>query len=160
MQRISSKNKSIIESLSLYIRNHNNNAPELISKLAEDLNNVDFKETLIEVDKQLLLELLKASLTYCVATYTLYQYPRFIKTNAILILSHLINGGIKFNQRAPLAPYMNQLINELRNMLPTNHEKIETLLEMFNFEFNANHYYECAIQIHNQKLEEINNAQS
>lgn len=166
MLRISQKNKSIIESLSLFIQNHSEHAPELISKLANELCNVEFKDVLVESDKHLLNIVVKASLTYCTATYSLNQYPKFIQNTSVLMLSNLITGVLQFNQRTSLAGYMNELITSIRNTLPTSSNslinqdvrKVEALIKMFNFEFDINYFYDCAIKIHHDKLEEINHA--
>lgn len=157
IKKISPIKKSILESLSLYMQQHTNHSDELITSLTIELTNKNFVQSLIEQDRVLLNATIKITIAYCIAYHTLNKYPTFIKSNAVLVVFNLLNGVLKINQRLPLAELLNNYVNDLQ-LITSNDEqalKIEILLKMFDLEFNINEFYDVAINIHNQKLLEL-----
>jgi hypothetical protein len=163
MSSIINYQKEIAESLNLYIKNHNQNAPELISKLSNQLCDRDFQHTLIEYDRKLLNRIVKIGLTYCIGTYSLNQYCKLIRDRSgyHLIVANLITGLLKFNQRNWMAKYMSELLAEVQQMLNMGQsiQKIKPLIHVYCLDFECSNFYNIVIDVHDNKLEEINNAQ-
>ncbi|MDD3266556.1 MAG: hypothetical protein PHC75_05175 [Burkholderiales bacterium] len=149
MFKIPKSKKDIADSLDLYIKNHNDKSQQLITQLSEDLCNTTIKHSLIDYDRSLLINIIKISLTYCIATYKLNRYPKFINatTGLNLIIASLINGLLKFNQRNSLSSYMNTLLNEIQYLLQNGqtYEKIETITHIFKIEFDIVYFYELIL---------------
>lgn len=159
--RIASTYKQIADSLDLYVKNHSDQAESIIQELANNLCSKDIDNTLIDYDIQLLKNTIEISLIYCIATYSLNHYPTFIgkPTTLSLIVIDLVTKKLVFNQRNPLATYMNKTIENTQNMLANGQttSKITTLIHVFVMSFITNYFYEIVSTIHDNKLKEINN---
>jgi hypothetical protein len=165
MISITRSQKNIADSLNQFIKNDcAENAHELIGHISDKLCNRDIQHSLIDYDRKLLNLIVRMGLTYCIGTYSLNHYCKFIsdKDGYCSIVSNLTNGTLKFNQCNWVARYMNELLGSFNQILSMGQslQKFKPLICVYSLDFDCKNYYDVLVEVHNHKLEELYDARN